>query len=115
MVLQSSPKKLVVVPKKPIPGLRCQPLSNVTKTLSPVTARDILITSTVSTTTTSSIALAVGARRSTRSAGSPEEKEFLAKLHAFMKARQTPINRIPSIGYKESKFITNRHINVLVM
>lgn len=114
MVLQSSPKKLVVVPKKPIPGLRCQPLSNVTKTLSPVTARDILVTSTVSTTT-SSIALAVGARRSTRSAGSPEEKEFLAKLHAFMKARQTPINRIPSIGYKESKFFTNRHINVLVM
>lgn len=95
---KSSPKKLVVVPKKPIPGLRCQSLSNITKTSAPVTVTDTPVTAT---STTSSIALAVGARRSTRSAGSPEEKEFLAKLHAFMKSRQTPINRIPSIGYKE--------------
>lgn len=98
---KSSPKKLVVVPKKPIPGLRCQPLSNITKTSAPVTTRDIIVTTSTASATTSSIALAVGSRRSTRSAGSPEEKEFLAKLHTFMKARQTPINRIPSIGYKE--------------
>lgn len=98
---KSSPKKLVVVPKKPIPGLRCQPLLNITKSSAPITVREVLLTSTAPATTTSSIALAVGARRSTRSAGSPEEKEFLAKLHAFMKAQQTPINRIPSIGYKE--------------
>uniref|UniRef100_A0A1B6CVU6 ARID domain-containing protein n=1 Tax=Clastoptera arizonana TaxID=38151 RepID=A0A1B6CVU6_9HEMI len=42
-----------------------------------------------------------GSRRSSRNPGSPEEKEFLSNLYLFMKSRQTPINRLPSIGFKE--------------
>lgn len=41
-------------------------------------------------------------RRSTRAAGvTLQEKEFLSKLNSFMKNRLTPINRVPTIGYKE--------------
>lgn len=41
-------------------------------------------------------------RRAARSpACSNEERDFLARLHAFMKSRQTPINRVPTIGFKE--------------
>uniref|UniRef100_A0A1B6JRH5 ARID domain-containing protein n=2 Tax=Homalodisca liturata TaxID=320908 RepID=A0A1B6JRH5_9HEMI len=36
-----------------------------------------------------------------RPAGNTEERDFLSRLHAFMKARQTPINRVPTIGFKE--------------
>lgn len=42
-------------------------------------------------------------RRSTRSAGSTESKDFLKKLNSFMKSNHTPIGRIPSLGYKECK------------
>lgn len=40
-------------------------------------------------------------RRSARTAENSNERDFLNKLHAFMKAQRTPIGRIPSIGYKE--------------
>ncbi|RZF38263.1 hypothetical protein LSTR_LSTR008986 [Laodelphax striatellus] len=40
-------------------------------------------------------------RRSTRGTGSIQEKEFLDKLFAFMKGKNNPITRIPSIGFKE--------------
>jgi hypothetical protein len=36
---------------------------------------------------------------------STEEKEFLVKLHRFMKMRQTPIGRVPHLGFKESELI----------
>jgi hypothetical protein len=44
-------------------------------------------------------------RRSSRVNASPEEKEFLMKLHRFMKMRQTPIGRVPHLGFKESELI----------
>lgn len=31
----------------------------------------------------------------------PDEKEFLVKLHSFMKSRRTPISRVPHLGFKE--------------
>ncbi|XP_039282710.1 uncharacterized protein LOC111045241 isoform X2 [Nilaparvata lugens] len=40
-------------------------------------------------------------RRSTRGTGTIQEKEFLDKLFAFMKGKNNPITRIPSIGFKE--------------
>ncbi|KAJ8983017.1 hypothetical protein NQ317_014314, partial [Molorchus minor] len=40
-------------------------------------------------------------RRSTRCHENNENKEFVRKLTAFMKANHTPIGRIPSLGYKE--------------
>ncbi|XP_067007860.2 AT-rich interactive domain-containing protein 5B [Anabrus simplex] len=43
----------------------------------------------------------VQSRKSTRVTVSQEEKDFLAKLHAFMKTRRTPIQRVPHLGFKE--------------
>ncbi|CAG2059893.1 unnamed protein product [Timema podura] len=40
-------------------------------------------------------------RRSSRLVVSPEEKEFMVKLHGFMKIRRTPIDRVPHLGFKE--------------
>ncbi|KAJ9585047.1 hypothetical protein L9F63_020602, partial [Diploptera punctata] len=40
-------------------------------------------------------------RRRTRATPSPEEREFLINLHRFMKLRQTPIGRVPHLGFKE--------------
>ena len=33
---------------------------------------------------------------------SKDEQEFLFSLHKFMKKRNTPIGRIPSLGFKQS-------------
>ncbi|KAJ8921969.1 hypothetical protein NQ315_008606, partial [Exocentrus adspersus] len=43
----------------------------------------------------------IAPRRSTRCHENNENKEFVRKLTAFMKSNQTPIGRIPSLGYKE--------------
>lgn len=40
-------------------------------------------------------------RRSTRSTENSESKVFIKNLNIFMKAKQTPIVRIPTLGYKE--------------
>jgi len=50
----------------------------------------------------------VQTRRSSRVNASPEEKEFLMKLHRFMKLRQTPIGRVPHLGFKESELAINQ-------
>lgn len=34
-----------------------------------------------------------------------EEKAFVASLHSFMKDKGTPIERIPHLGFKQSKSI----------
>lgn len=34
---------------------------------------------------------------------SKDEQAFLIELHKFMKSRNTPIGRIPSLGFKQSK------------
>lgn len=33
-----------------------------------------------------------------------EEKTFVSSLHAFMKDRGSPIERIPHLGFKQSEF-----------
>lgn len=83
------------MPTKPIPGLSGRYHSQPPSPALPPP---------VSSSVTMTIASSIGARRSNRNPGSPEEKEFLSKLYLFMKSRQTPINRVPSIGFKESKF-----------
>lgn len=35
---------------------------------------------------------------------SKDEQEFLFSLHKFMKKRNSPIGRIPSLGFKQSKY-----------
>ncbi|XP_063222374.1 AT-rich interactive domain-containing protein 5B-like [Bacillus rossius redtenbacheri] len=40
-------------------------------------------------------------RRSSRVVVGHEEREFLVKLHAFMRTRRTPIDRVPHLGFKE--------------
>lgn len=50
----------------------------------------------------------ISTRRSTRGIiGNTENKEFINKLIAFMKANHTPMGRIPSLGYKERKLISS--------
>ena len=34
---------------------------------------------------------------------SKDEQAFLIELHKYMKSRNTPIGRIPSLGFKQSK------------
>ena len=36
---------------------------------------------------------------------SKDEQAFLIELHKYMKSRNTPIGRIPSLGFKQSKDI----------
>lgn len=43
-------------------------------------------------------------RRKTRNGVSPEEKSFLLSLHGFMRMRETPISRVPHLGFKESVY-----------
>ncbi|XP_018331951.1 AT-rich interactive domain-containing protein 5B, partial [Agrilus planipennis] len=40
-------------------------------------------------------------RRSTRSSGSNESREFVDKLSAFMRSKRMPLSRIPILGYRE--------------
>lgn len=35
---------------------------------------------------------------------SEEEKQFLKELYTFMKRRDTPIERIPNLGFKQSNY-----------
>jgi hypothetical protein len=43
-------------------------------------------------------------RRSNRVTSCVEEKDFLVKLHGFMKMKRTPIGRVPNLGFKESEY-----------
>ena len=36
---------------------------------------------------------------------SKDEQAFLIELHKFMKSRNTPIGRIPSLGFKQSRYL----------
>jgi hypothetical protein len=52
-------------------------------------------------------------RRSSRVNACPEEKEFLVKLHRFMNMRQTPIGRVPHLGFKERELNSCPYILLL--
>ncbi|XP_054257531.1 AT-rich interactive domain-containing protein 5B-like isoform X2 [Macrosteles quadrilineatus] len=55
-----------------------------------------------SVTPVKQISLVAAPRRGPRGPHQPsEEKDFFAKLQAFMRSRQTPISRVPTIGFKE--------------
>lgn len=52
----------------------------------------------------------VATRRSTRCHENNENKQFMKVLSAFMKAKQLPMGRVPSLGYKECKLL---HVVIL--
>ena len=41
---------------------------------------------------------------------SKDEQAFLIDLHKYMKSRNTPIGRIPSLGFKQSKSSSKRRL-----